>query len=145
MSYGYERWKQSSGEGSLREIEYALDVLKADAVGLLTSYGDSSGSKWLGNPVYLPVFEELNRRKAVVFVHPTVPTCHQSWLPDVAPLVTEIPQDTARAITNLLFTGTFARFRDIRFVFAHAGGNVPNKSFEESGPWRVIGKALTVE
>lgn len=112
-------------DGSLREIEYALDVLKADAIGLLTSYGDASGSKWLGNPVYLPVFEELNRRRAVVFVHPTVPTCHQSWLPDVAPLVTEIPQDTARAITNLLFTGTFARFRDIRFIFAHAGGNVP--------------------
>jgi 6-methylsalicylate decarboxylase len=112
-------------DGSLHEIEYALDVLKADAVGLLTSYGDPSGSKWLGNPVYLPVFEELNRRKAVVFVHPTVPTCHQSWLPDVTPLVTEIPQDTARAITNLLFTGTFARFRNIRFIFAHAGGSVP--------------------
>jgi len=112
-------------EGSLREIEYALDVLKADGIGLLTSYSDNSGSKWLGNPTYLPVLTELNRRKAIVFVHPTVPSCCPSLLPDVAPLVAEIPQDTARAITNLLFTGSLSRFRGIRFIFAHAGGSVP--------------------
>jgi 6-methylsalicylate decarboxylase len=112
-------------DGSLREIEYALDVLKADGIGLLTSYSDNSGSKWLGNPSYLPVFTELNRRKAIVFVHPTVPSCCPSLLPDVAPLVAEIPQDTGRAITNLLFTGSLSRFRGIRFIFAHAGGSVP--------------------
>jgi 6-methylsalicylate decarboxylase len=112
-------------EGSLREIEYAVDVLKADGIGVLTSYGDPSGSKWLGNPAFQPVFEELNRRKAIVFVHPTVPGCCQKLLPDVSPLVAEIPQDTTRAVTNLLFTGTFARFKDIRFIFTHGGGDVP--------------------
>lgn len=108
-------------EASLREIEYAYGVLKADGIGLLTSYDD----KWLGHPDYHPVFEELNRRKSVVFVHPTVPVCCRTLLPDVSPILTEIPQETARAVTNLLFTGTFARFRDIRFIFSHAGGNVP--------------------
>jgi predicted TIM-barrel fold metal-dependent hydrolase len=112
-------------EGSLREIEYAFDVLKADGIGILTSYSDGSGSKWLGNPAFVPVFEELNRRKAVVFVHPIVASCCQKLLPDVSPLVSEIPQDTTRAVTNLLFTGTFARFRDIRFIFSHGGGDVP--------------------
>ncbi len=108
-------------EGSLKEIEYALDVLKADGIGLMTSYGD----KWLGNPAYDGVFEELNRRKAVVFVHPTAPLCCRSLMPDVAPMIAEVPQDTARAITNMLFTGTFARWRDIRFIFTHAGGTMP--------------------
>ncbi len=108
-------------EGSLREIEYALDVLKVDGIGLLTSYDD----KYLGHVSYDPVFEELNRRKAVVFVHPTTPLCCRALLPDVSPIMIEIPQDTTRAVTNLLFRGTFARFRDIRFIFTHAGGNVP--------------------
>jgi hypothetical protein len=50
------------------EILYVLDVLKPDGVGLQTNYGD----KWPGDPVYKPVFEELNRRKAVVYFHPTL-------------------------------------------------------------------------
>ena len=108
-------------DASLKEIEYALDVLKADGIGVLTSYDD----KWLGSPAYDAVFAELNRRKAVVFVHPTIALCCRTLLPDVTPLITEIPQDTARAISNLLFTGTFSRYRDIKFIFTHAGGNMP--------------------
>ena len=108
-------------EGSLREIEYALDALNADGIGLLTSYGD----KWLGDADYDPVFTELNRRKAVVFVHPTTPNCCRTLLPNVAPLIAEVPQDTTRAVTNLLFAGAFGRFKDIRFIFSHAGGTLP--------------------
>jgi predicted TIM-barrel fold metal-dependent hydrolase len=109
-------------DGSLREIEYALDVLKADGVVLLTSYD----SRWLGDPAYSQVFEELNRREAVVFVHPTVPVCCRTLIPDVSPFVAEVPQDTARAITNLLYSGSFGRYRDIRFIFCHGGGTLPS-------------------
>jgi len=126
-------------EASLREIEYAYSILKADGIGLVTSYDD----KWLGHPDYQPVFEELNRRKAVVFVHPTTPLCCRRLLPDVSPILIEIPQDTARAVTNLLFTGTFARFRDIRFIFTHAGGNVPMLlgRMHQFGPKNIAEKA----
>lgn len=126
-------------EASLSEIEYAYSVLKADGVELATSYDD----KWLGHPDYQPVFEELNRRKAVVFVHPTAPLCCRTLLPDVSPILIEIPQDTARAVTNLLFTGTFARFKDIRFIFAHAGGNVPMLlgRMHQYGPKNIAEKA----
>lgn len=108
-------------ETSLREIEYAFSALKTDGIGLMTSYND----KWLGDPIYQPVFEELNRRKAIVFVHPTTGLCCRTLLPDINPIMLEIPQDTTRAVTNLLFSGTFTKFRDIRFIFSHAGGTVP--------------------
>ncbi|HEX3323325.1 MAG TPA: amidohydrolase family protein [Terriglobales bacterium] len=108
-------------ESSLHEIEYAYSVIKADGIGIMTSYDD----KWLGDPVYKPVFEELNRRKAVIFVHPTTGLCCRNLLPEVNPIMLEIPQDTTRAVANLLFSGTFTKFKDIRFIFTHAGGNVP--------------------
>lgn len=108
-------------EGSLREIEYALDVLKADGICLLTSYGD----KWLGDPAFATVLDELNRRKAIVYVHPTAPNCCRDLMSYVPQALTEFPHDTTRTVTSLLYTGSFGRLRDIRFIFSHAGGTVP--------------------
>jgi predicted TIM-barrel fold metal-dependent hydrolase len=108
-------------EGTLAEIAYSLDVLKADGIIFLTSYGD----KWPGDPAYVPVFDELNRRKALVFFHPTAPNCCRNLIPNIPPVFTELPHDTTRAITSLLFSGSFARFRDVRFIFSQAGGTVP--------------------
>ncbi|HUB96754.1 MAG TPA: amidohydrolase family protein [Stellaceae bacterium] len=107
-------------DGSLKEIEYALDQLKADGVGILTSYLD----RWPGDPAFDDVFKEINRRKAVVFVHPTVPTCCVGLIPGVHPATTEYVFDTTRAITSFLVNGTFARYPDIRFIFCHGGGTV---------------------
>ncbi len=108
-------------EGSLREIAYALDVLGADGVGLLSSYED----KWLGDPAFAPVFEELDRRAATVFIHPTAPGGCQTLMPGIATPMLEVPHDTARTVVSLLFSGTLSRFKNIRFILCHAGGTLP--------------------
>ena len=108
-------------DASLKEIAYALDTLKADGVGLMTSYGD----KWPGDPMFAPIFEELDRRQAVVYFHPTTAACCGNLIPNLNPAPIEWPVDTARAVTSLLLSGSLVRFPKIRFIFSHAGGALP--------------------
>lgn len=108
-------------EGSLLEIEYALDSLDADGIGLLTSYDN----RWLGDPAFAPVLEELNRRKAIVYIHPRAAQCCENMLPDVGDSTIEYATDTTRTIASLVFSGTAARCRDMRLIFSHAGGTMP--------------------
>ena len=109
-------------DGTLREIEYALDVLKADGIGFMTNYGD----KWPGDPMFAPVFAELNRRKAIAYFHPLAPNCCGGTLiPTVTGSAVEYLFDTTRAVLSLLVGGTLAKMKDTRFLFSHAGGTIP--------------------
>jgi 6-methylsalicylate decarboxylase len=108
-------------EATLQEIAHALDTLKADGIGLLTSYGD----KWLGDPAFAPVMDELNRRRAVVYTHPTTANCCGNLIPDVPESIIEWGTDTTRTIASLVFSGTAARCRDMTIIFSHGGGTLP--------------------
>ena len=107
-------------EASIFELEYALDTLELDGVVLLTNFGGI----YIGDAYYDDLFYELNRRRAVVFVHPSVPP--SDALPKIIkPAVLEFVFDTTRAIVNLIHRGATKRFPDIRFIFAHGGGTAP--------------------
>jgi 6-methylsalicylate decarboxylase len=109
-------------EGALREAEYALDTLKADGIGVLSSYD----GKYLGNPAFAPLMDELNRRKAVVYCHPYCAACGaQTTLTDAQNRGVEFVFDTTRTILSLLQTATVVRCPDIRFIWSHGGGTVP--------------------
>jgi predicted TIM-barrel fold metal-dependent hydrolase len=110
-------------EGSLREIEYSLDVLKAEGIALWTSYSE----KYLGDPAFLPVFEELNRRKAVVYTHPTVPDCCAGLVKGVPVSTLEYAHDTTRTIASLVFGEgqTALRYPDVQYIWSHSGGTLP--------------------
>ncbi len=108
-------------EGSLTELAYAFDVLKADGVGVWTSYG----SKYLGDPSFAPLWAELDRRRAVVFTHPTDAACCVNPVAQMSETVIEFAADTTRTIGSIVFSGTSARFPNVRFIFSHGGGSMP--------------------
>jgi predicted TIM-barrel fold metal-dependent hydrolase len=108
-------------EGSLREVAYALDVLKLDGIVLFSN----ARGIYLGDRRFQPLFEELQRRAAVVFIHPTASpdtAFHQLGLPDS---LLDFPVDTSRAIANLHYSNTFARTPDVKYIISHAGGTIP--------------------
>jgi len=139
-------------DNTLKEIEYVFDTLKVDGVGLLTSYS----TRWLGDRMYQPVFDELNRRNAVVYTHPIDAPCCRDLQAGVGPTTFEFPTDTTRAILSLLYPtpppgeagrgrgaapgeagrggrgrgpapeSPAERYSNIKFIFSHGGGTLPS-------------------
>lgn len=106
-------------DAALREVSYALDELKVDGFILFTNYD----GMYLGDPHFTPLLEELDRRGAVVFVHPNQPP-HE--IPRVAPAsVLEYPFETTRTAASLIISGAVTRFKNVRFILSHAGGTLP--------------------
>ncbi len=127
-------------DGSLKEIEYAFDTLKADGVGLMTNYGD----KWPGDPAFKPVFEELNRRGVMAYFHPLAPNCCVAAQPGLNNAVLETPYDTPRAILSLMLAGYFKDMTNMKFMFAHGGGPLPVLAGRIAGLTRFVPKIKQV-
>jgi predicted TIM-barrel fold metal-dependent hydrolase len=108
-------------DGALAEIDYGLGTLGLDGVVLLTN----ANGVYLGDGRLDPVFDELNRRSAVVFLHPTLPACADRTSLGYAPSLIEFVFDTTRAVTHLVLSGTLERCPDLRLIVAHAGGTIP--------------------
>jgi 6-methylsalicylate decarboxylase len=112
-------------QGTLAEIKYAFDELNADGIGLKTNHHGT----YLGHKDFEPVFEELNRRKAIVFIHPTTPCMANGQaaipLPDYPRPMFEFLFDTARCAINLFMSGTVERYPHITYILSHCGGALP--------------------
>jgi len=115
-------------DGALKEIEYALDTLKADGVCFMSSYPNPAkyqGNKYLGDPLFTPVMEELNRRKVIAYTHPFRAEPLYSALPDRRSMGIVLATDTTVTIQSILYTNTAVHFPDITFIWSHGGGTMP--------------------
>ena len=108
-------------DGCIAEIAYAYDYLRADGIAVYTSAGD----RWIGHADFDALHRELDRRKAVVLVHPSAPTCCRGLVPGIPDPMIEFQTDTSRAIASLIFGGVTQRYPNIRFIFSHGGGTMP--------------------
>ena len=113
-------------EAALAELEHALDVLELDGVALLSNLDGF----YLGDPSLADLYQELDRRRAIVFVHPAVPKERPGLV--YPPFLFEFTFDTTRAFVNLMYLGVFKDYPNIRWVFAHRGGTIPNLAFRMS-------------
>lgn len=105
-------------DAALAEVEYAFGELRADGIGLLSNYDGHH----LGDPRFAPLLEELDRRRAVVHVHPIAPPASRGALPGYPDPFLEFPFDTTRTITSLLYAGALHRWPGIAWIFSHGGG-----------------------
>lgn len=105
---------------SLEELDHALDTLELDGVMLVTNVGGT----YVGDPAWDPVFGELERRGAYVFLHPGFPP-HAPPLPEHPVWLYEFPFETTRALANLVYSGTLERCPSLRLQAAHLGGAAP--------------------
>ncbi len=108
-------------DGLLEEMAYALDTLKLDGVATTTSIDDV----YLGDTRYDPWFEEMNRRRVTLFVHPVAAKASRSVDLGIDVSILEFMFDTTRMLTNMIFSGAKNRFSKIKIISTHGGGTIP--------------------
>lgn len=108
---------------ALEEIGYALDKLNADGVCLYTRYG--AGHTYLGHKDIEPIWQELDRRGAVVFVHPTHPADTGRANEHMPQPMIDYPHETTRTAMDMLISGTLHKYSNVKVILSHAGGNLP--------------------
>jgi predicted TIM-barrel fold metal-dependent hydrolase len=113
---------------ALKELIYAMDTLKLDGVVLMSNYF----GLYVGDQNFQELYAELNKRKAVVYVHPTDPVAGNPLGRDIPTFLMEVTFETARVIFNLLYKGVLEKYPEIKWIFSHAGGVMPYIA------WRVM-------
>ncbi|KAK0511059.1 hypothetical protein JMJ35_006611 [Cladonia borealis] len=108
---------------AIAEAAYALDHLHADGITLYTRYGPSSN--YLGHRSFTPLWEELNRRSAVVFIHPTHAVDTSLVNPRLPQPIIDYPHETGKTAVDLIMSGAITRYPNVKIILSHAGGTLP--------------------
>ena len=109
-------------DGVMKEIAYSFDTLKADGIGI---YTNDNQTRWPGDPYFDPMWQELNRRHAIVYMHPLAPPCCTDLNDSVPTAMNEFDFDITRACTSIIANGIFHRFPDVKVIIPHSGGTMP--------------------
>lgn len=129
---------------AIDEIAYGMDELGAVGVTLTSSYGVGENAHYLGSDAFDPLWEELDRRNAVVFVHGDQTPNSNRWPNSFLPIpVSEVPNETYKAAADLVTTGKKRAFKNARIILSHSGGSTPFLASRVAGLSRYLGTSLT--
>ncbi|KAE8143796.1 hypothetical protein BDV38DRAFT_289647 [Aspergillus pseudotamarii] len=113
-------------DGSVQEIDRVRDMEGCCGFTMMTN----AEGYYLGDEIYRPVFEKLNERPTVIFIHPTQ-CCSKDLTAADKPLaqyptpMIEYYFDTTRAVVNLLLTQTVPKYPNLTFLVSHCGATLP--------------------
>ncbi|MEV6128076.1 amidohydrolase family protein [Streptomyces violaceusniger] len=114
-------------DAALAETAHALDTLGADGVVLMSN----AHGRYLGDPDFEPLWAEIDRRGATVFVHPAQPP--MPLLPGTPAPLADYVFDTTRTALNLVLNGVMSRYPNMRVILSHGGGFLPYAAYRFSG------------
>jgi predicted TIM-barrel fold metal-dependent hydrolase len=106
----------------MKEIEYGFETLKADGIGI---YTNDNQTHWPGDPYFDPMWQELNRRRAIVYMHPLAPPCCTNLNDSVSYTMNEFDFDITRACTSILVNGVLHKYPNVKIIIPHSGGTMP--------------------
>lgn len=115
------RCRYPTSTKALEELARAHDELDADGVVVYTSYDGI----YLDDEVFAPLLAELDRRSAVVFVHPVAPAGSDLVSPYLPMPALEFPFDTTRLVSRVLWKRTLDIHPRIRMIIPHGGAALP--------------------
>jgi aminocarboxymuconate-semialdehyde decarboxylase len=118
---GFASIPMDAPDEALKELHRAIDSLKLNGVILLSNIG----GKPLTAPEYRPFFEEANRMKLCIFLHPMLPANSDAFREYVLGPIIGFPFDTSLAVARMCYDGMFEELPDIRWIIGHLGGAVP--------------------
>ncbi|KAF2104725.1 amidohydrolase 2 [Rhizodiscina lignyota] len=119
-------------ETCLAELAFALDELHADGVVIFTRYGDDN--HYLGHPDFISIWKELNRRKVVVFIHPTHAVDTHLVNPSLPQPMFDYPHETGHTAIDMIVSGTLKNYApDCKIILSHAGGTLPYLIYRVAG------------
>ncbi|MEU6148246.1 amidohydrolase family protein [Streptomyces sp. NPDC047081] len=133
-------------DGALEELRHACDVLGADGVTLTNVYGTGEDAFSLGDKAFEPLWAELDRRNAVVFVHGEQTPGHNRAPNRFLPVpVSEVGNETYKAAADLVTSGRKRQYPNARIILSHSGGSTPYLAARVAGLAQLLGCELTPE
>jgi aminocarboxymuconate-semialdehyde decarboxylase len=129
---GFASIPMDEPDAALAELHRAIDVLKLNGVILLSNIRGRA----LTAPVYRPFFEEANRMRLCIFLHPMLPLNAEPFAEYVLGPLVGFPFDTTLAVARMCFDGLLRDFPDIRWIVGHLGGAIPYLMERLDNGWR---------